>query len=304
VAAEVTEENGVGLNGVGLNGVGLNGVGLNGVGLNGVGLNGVGLNGTELTGTLQGTELRGRDFIGTELIGVLTNGRLLRLRIDDVARAAAPNDDVYLYFLSYGAKGRGLQDRLPLCGVDAAGEAIPAIPVGGFWDFRAGVPGGGSKTSSATHFTFGCKNTAIGKCVVLGYKPWRKDCAGASCEDHHQACTRMVRADYCGDGRSWTHNGRKINLYDGIGRQDDTEAWTFEAEWDVNGARCINSTRLPWSESDLDSCVTARMGVRGCGDVSSFGAGALLMNEHDRPLLQLSDRRTAVLRRHGKLERP
>ena len=30
--------------------------------------------------------------------------------------------------------------------------------------------------------------------------------------DHHQACVRMVRADYCGDGRSWTVNGRRVNL--------------------------------------------------------------------------------------------
>ena len=47
---------------------------------------------------------------------------------------------------------------------------------------------------------------------------------------------RMIRADYCGDGTSWTVNGRTIDLYDGLGINVDTSAWTFEAEWTPSGA--------------------------------------------------------------------
>ena len=47
-------------------------------------------------------------------------------------------------------------------------------------------------------------------------------------------------ADYFGDGRSFTVDGALLNLYDGLGIQEDTEAWSFEAEWGPEGARCVS----------------------------------------------------------------
>ena len=42
----------------------------------------------------------------------------------------------------------------------------------------------------------------------------------------------------------WTIDGTIINLYDHIGVQADTETWPIEAEWDVNGARCLSHQRI------------------------------------------------------------
>ncbi|HEU4408415.1 MAG TPA: ADYC domain-containing protein [Polyangiaceae bacterium] len=46
----------------------------------------------------------------------------------------------------------------------------------------------------------------------------RKAIAGSTTtlQNHLVACTRMLRADDCGDGTSYTVNGTTINLYDGV----------------------------------------------------------------------------------------
>jgi ADYC domain-containing protein len=47
--------------------------------------------------------------------------------------------------------------------------------------------------------------------VRFGYKPWR-EAAGKPRWDYHQACVRMVRADYAGDGIGHTRDGTLIDL--------------------------------------------------------------------------------------------
>ena len=42
---------------------------------------------------------------------------------------------------------------------------------------------------------------------------------GSPMEPYYQACVRMVRADYCGDGVGHTRNGTPIDLFDRIGVQ-------------------------------------------------------------------------------------
>jgi hypothetical protein len=113
--------------------------------------------------------------------------------------------------------------------------------------------------------SFSCMNGALAKCAAWGYAPWS---VGA---DVHQACTRLVRADYCGTGISYTKNGTLIDVYDarGIGTPitDDSSA-VFEAGWGANGAVCVNRPRfdarssatgeakLPSCWSSLPSCTT------------------------------------------------
>jgi ferredoxin len=62
-----------------------------------------------------------------------------------------------------------------------------------------------------------------------------KNCDLISLQDHHQACTRMARADYCGDGVPWTVPGTAIDIYDHLYPQietKETQNWQIEAEWD------------------------------------------------------------------------
>ena len=118
---------------------------------------------------------------------------------------------------------------MPLCGT-AAGSPIPAIAVSGYWDKSA------SYIDDSDSFTFGCINAAIGKCVRWGYQPWAtaSECRHNSCKtrnlrDWQQACVRLVRADYCGDGIPHTRSGTRINVYDQLGiQQSANPGWEIE----------------------------------------------------------------------------
>src|SRR5262249_8280834 len=147
------------------------------------------------------------------------------------------NTDVWMYGVSYNASGT---TWTPLCGLDATGAPILAIPVAGVWNYSMGVVGGGAYTADPTRFTFGCRGNATAKRVEWGYKPW-KTVNGVKLTNHHVACTRMVRADYCGDGSTYTVNGTPIDIYDGLGIQLDTAAWQVDAEWQPTGARCVGA---------------------------------------------------------------
>jgi hypothetical protein len=270
------EVNGMELNGMELNGMELNGMELNGMELNGMELNGMELNGMELNGVLfsghlaEGTPLSTYDFIGVTFRQPPSNGSVVRLRIDDIRPGTAPNDDLLLYAVSFETR----DGWKPLCGTDASGAPRLAIPLSGYWDRT------GTKVSDPSRFTFACRGYALAKCVELGYKPW-ETVGGVSLEAHHQACTRMIRADYCGDGTSWTVDGRLINLYDAVGIQSDVASWAFEAEWDANGARCVHAMRVRLIEGKytaLPPCIRARV-AQACGSSSHFGSGTLLMSE-------------------------
>jgi hypothetical protein len=103
--------------------------------------------------------------------------------------------------------------------------------------------------------SFSCTNGAIAKCVAWGYEPWA---VGA---DLHQSCTRMVRADYCGSGVSFTKNGTVIDVFDTRAIQQPTTgdaSLVFEAAWTTSGAACVNRTRYeafgPSGQLVLPSC--------------------------------------------------
>jgi hypothetical protein len=276
--------NGVSLNGVSLNGVSLNGVSLNGVSLNGVSLNGVSLNGVSLNGTVLGGSVNGGSFksgsqlVGSSWTGVLSNGTTLAMKMNSVTTGNGANTDVYMYGISYLSSGVWTL----MCGKDANSVPILAIPVKGTFNYASGVVGGGSFTNDATKFTFGCRGTAIAKCVEMGYKPWKAAAtATGNLTNHHVACTRLLRADYCGDGTPYTVNGTQVNIYDSLGIQADTMGWAFEGEWTPTGARCVSPgtpTRVQRTLQKSPACLSAKLSYT-CGQLSDFSAGALIMSE-------------------------
>ena len=80
--------------------------------------------------------------------------------------------------------------------------------------------------------------------MALGYEPWSA-VGGEPLGDHHQACVRLHRADYCGDGRPYTVDGHLINLFDDLGiQEDECSGFSLESEWDEHGARCLSNPRI------------------------------------------------------------
>jgi hypothetical protein len=255
---------------------------LNGVSLNGVSLNGVSLNGTVFSGvTASGQAVTGADLVGAAFPASLAGGSSIQLRIDSAAAGTGANADVWTYGVSYQtAAGWSL-----LCGADAAGAPIRAVPVNGVFDYRSGVPGGGAFTADATAFTFGCRGAAIAKCVELGYKPWQT-VSGVGLQAHMVACTRLIRADFCGDGTSYTIDGTEVNVYDGIGVQTDTQGWRPEAEWTADGMRCFapgTPARVKKKTHKVPPCHSHGAVDGHCAEPPDFAAGTLLASETAGP---------------------
>jgi ADYC domain-containing protein len=268
--------NGLSFNGLSFNGLSFNGLSFNGATLNGLSFNGLSFNGSELVGVdAGGVERQGAELVGVELQGTFSNGSTLPIRID-AARSAG---DVWYYRLSHPTD----TGRASPCGVDTSGAPVEAIALEGRWDTRQGVSGGGAWIDDPNTFTFACRNAALAKCVDLGYKPW-SSAGGVPLRDHHQACTRMLRADYCGDGRSGTIDGWQVDLYDGVGLQSDTEGgatWVFEGGWGASGATCVNEYRLLElvTSGAVPACALAKL--TGSCSAGGFSGGVLLRNKYN-----------------------
>ncbi len=273
ITSASTVENGQNLNGQNLNGPD-NGTFTIWTSLAGVKRDGSVMDSTTLSKTMltmrKGSSVyTGTDVVNAELSAMRGDGRTVRLRIRGVTPPAT-GSTMWRYQVEYR------EDDLnwyPIC-KDVNGPRA-AIALNGIWDHRQGVPGGGAHLVDATKFTFACEGIgAIGKCVGIGYEPWRME-AGVDLWNHHQACVRLLRGDYCGDGSAYTQNGNRVNLFDNLGIQDDTEDWFIEAEWDQAGARCF----YPANRSRAGiPCYNNRVTV-ACGSPTNFATGALLMDE-------------------------
>jgi hypothetical protein len=227
-----------------------------------------------------------RDVVGAIFTARLEDGNPLMLRIEDIVLSRDEGGEYFRYDVSYATR----EGWAPLCGVDDAGIPHLAVPLNGVWDLRAGVPGGGSWSDDPGTFTMACDGFVLSKCVAMGYPPWaegricsdsrpgRSGCVKTTLAAHHQACSRMLRADYCGDGSSNTLDGTWVNAYDGIGIRVDSEDWSIEAEWTPDGARCIDLVRTP--QIDSIPCLNQRIDA-DCGDPLRFEAGTFIMSEID-----------------------
>jgi hypothetical protein len=282
-------------NGQKLNGQKLNGQKLNGQVLNDMWLVGVFYAATEAAGApvrrirLDTTEfsgeagekpLSGAAFVGATFAGVTSSKTIVPLFVRSIVRGEGAHEEMSFYEVEYEAGDAWL----PLCGVDAEGAPVLAVPVAGRWDLRVGVPGGGSYQADPVSFTFACMDGAIGKCIDAGYKPWRSAPGFESLSEHLEACTRLIRADYCGDGRSWTTDGRLVDLYDGVGVQLDSGlAWPFESAWTRHGAACMKTERFQDTTQPQPMCLSD---LHGACEATPFSGAVLLKNRYSTTVLQ------------------
>jgi hypothetical protein len=151
-----------------------------------------------------------------------------------------------VYF--YDVKQKSGTSWIPLCGT-SNGAIVTAVAVPGQWDTRSGVLGGGAwSRPKDNNFTFACRGSTIAKCVEMGYH--------SAIVDANKkpflllGCVRALRADYCGDGKSWTTNGRIIEIWDNVGLNGRTmTTWQTEAGWTDRGATCLGTARNQWPTS-------------------------------------------------------
>jgi hypothetical protein len=229
---------------------------------------------------VEGTQFRvtatdGRVLTGQDLVGSILTigdpaGNRMTVRIDGVqADPEDPSGETTLYTLMVKDPTAGTWRNICKPGPDGLSMGFP---LSGTWTTT------GEHIRSDRAFILTCTAGAIGKCIRMGYKPWKTASDGTSLWLYHQACTRMVRADYCGDGISRTRNGTPINVYDRLGMQrlDPMPTMRFEAAWAPDGAVVVNRTRLPEVASLIEV-------LRACPDrlAHRIGTEARAINSAD-----------------------
>src|SRR5215470_1926335 len=206
------------------------------------------------------TPIAGADFIGATLEGIDGSGNSFDIHIDDIeVDPGDPSGEILLYTLSFLDTTTGAWENI--CDVDADGVAA-AIPLAGLWDDS------GAWTASSDLITIGCTVGVIAKCTRWGYKPW-KTVNGHPLQDYHQSCTRMARADYCGDGTPHTRDGTLIDVWDNVPIQtrDPSLGMLFEASWNTAGAYCVSKGRWNLDGATIALECPARLAVPSLQDL-------------------------------------
>jgi hypothetical protein len=228
--------------------------------------------GTELVlAGADGVERRSADLVGAEI--ELPGG--LHKRVDEVRRETAPDGaEVFLHRLVARAPDGQWRSA---CTPGPDGTELALMLPGGFADDGRFVP-------DPRLLSLSCTSGARAKCVRFGYAPTGAGDPDAR-RERYDACIRMVRADYCGDGRAHTVDGTTIDVYDhdGIQRSEGGADFRFEAGWTAAGAVCVGHTRIA-AQGDVDAllaeCPRLREAANGpaCTEQAATRAGAVLFN--------------------------
>jgi hypothetical protein len=220
---------------------------------------------TELVVSLPDERVRrSAALVGAEL-EIDDAGTPRTIRIDAVEREA--DTGLWLHSLSVRAESGAFE---PFCEADADGRRL-AFPLAG-----RSKPDG-RLVADPKRFELVCTSGAQGKCVRFGYAPWRD-------LDTYNACVRMVRADYCGDGEATTRDGTVIDIYDAVGVQksEGAEDLTFEAGWTADGAACVAHPRVAEhvTLAELEARCPRLRGLTGpgCTEARARERGARLFN--------------------------
>jgi hypothetical protein len=221
---------------------------------NGAALSSFRLENGELVGVQGSVTLRGTALVDTHLFAEAQskNGQSQSVVIEYRITAIAAEDPIYdpkntgntfLYTLDQNVDNTG--NWQPACATDHDGRRA-TIPLADIWDDN------GNRNSSAPLFTLACTTSSIAECYRWGYRPWVTGYGNLKIA--HWGCTRVARADYCGDGASHTIDGTMINVWDNTPSPGPIQAhgitpqgMSFEAAWDQTGALCLSHAR--WASS-------------------------------------------------------
>jgi hypothetical protein len=246
------------------------------------------------------TTLRGTSLIDAHFYAQAQNTAsppataIVEYRVTAIAPEDAKYDpthtgNTYVYTLEQWVADTGKWQAA--CPADSDGRQV-AIPLAAVWDQQ------GNRNESSTMFTFGCTTGVIAKCYRWGYRPWVSGYGDLT--SMHWTCTRLARADYCGNGQPHTHDGTKINVWDTLPPPGPIQShgggllqlppplMTFEAGWNTGGAVCLSRARWALDKGGLlaaacpQRLVPPGLGQTVCetvSDVLGYDANAKMFNE-------------------------
>ena len=250
-----------------------------------VGVKSIDVDGTNFVVSLSdGQVLRSRDLVGATL-NIVTGGGGGALARAHRRRGGRPRRRR----AQFGRLERGAAAQFLLSVCWRASGAIFANPalMGAVKAFRSPAARPRTRRSAPAEagvFELTCTGGAQGKCVRFGYRPWEKQPDGGSTWSLYNACLRLVRADYSGDGKGTTRNGQPIDIYDflGVQKKADDPSHDFEAGWSPQGAVCVRHVRVKENTSlaALEDSAPRLKGRTGaiCTEEFARANGALLFN--------------------------
>lgn len=137
----------------------------------------------------------------------------------------------------------------------ATGPGNKAIFMPGYFDWS------GDYQTNPQFMGVTCWDGTAAKCMRWGYRPWRSlthpTSGPQSLDPLWRSCVRAARADYCGNGTSFTDNGKQIDIWDRysfiaktpestrwVDSSGRAEAYSDESAFDEDGAVCLVRERL------------------------------------------------------------
>ncbi|HEY5922368.1 MAG TPA: ADYC domain-containing protein [Kofleriaceae bacterium] len=272
-ATSTVEQHGMNMQGMNMQGMNMQGMNMQGMNMQGFMFDGATITNHNLDDvrvvkgeviaergghTLRGTALVGARFFAsvasTANPPVLTEAeyRITAIETESGSYDPTGSGNTFLYTLEqYRADTNAW---VPACDADSDGRRV-AIPLAATWNTL------GARVESSTLFTFACTTGVIAKCYRWGYRPWLTG-YGANMADMHQSCTRMARADYCGDGVPHTEDGTWINVWDRLSYPGPIQrhgllpplGMLFEAGWNTDGAVCLSHARWLLDDTLANLC--------------------------------------------------
>ena len=310
-ATSTIDQAGMNMQGMNMQGMNMQGMNMQGMNMQGMNMQGFLFEGVtlsphnlrdvrvhkgELIADRGGQTLRGTALVGARFIARVASSdsppviaevdyRIAAVESESSAYDPTRSGSTYLYTLEQFRYDTGTW--VPACDADQDGRRV-AIPIAATWDAR------GNRVESSTMFTFACTTGVIAKCYRWGYRPWLGG-FGGDMADIHQTCTRLARADYCGDGTSHTRDGTWINVWDRLPYPGPIQrhgllpplGMLFEAGWNTDGAVCLSRARWLLDDTLASLCpdrliAPGLLGATVCDttlEVLGYDADAKLFNE-------------------------
>ncbi len=227
----------------------------------------------ELYGLRDGLIFRGADFLLSDwTIDLFTDGvfdetHVQSIRKYDFNPAQLPHA-LHFYtfmFMGNGVNGGEKGQWTAACSDNfdpVDGAAVPAQALV-YEDISVDIKSGVISDRKHTLY-FACIGAAVGKAGTWGYPAW-----DIGAEDF-TGIVRSVRADYCGNGESWTKKGNSLQVEDVFGyNQFADPSSKTEAMWSHKGALCLGTPRwtgmygytdVLCNGDKLQSCDDAKLG--------------------------------------------
>ncbi|HEY0135541.1 MAG TPA: ADYC domain-containing protein [Nannocystis sp.] len=167
-------------------------------------------------------------------------------------------------------------ELISVCPGEGADDAVVTLVLGETYDPELKLV----NADQAGWFTLACGGEAVAKMKLLNYGP-SADFDGSgepATVDQRQATLKMITADYCGTGTSYTVQGLAVVWADEAGTVGPTSppaGASVEAIWTADGAVCLDTPRWADPQVVAEECV-----LPSCDQISPNTPGIVWRTYH------------------------